>query len=131
MKKLAFFFVVLCTLLLGSVFSENNVSGRAQKQRAVTQLGQPITVHGVVLPAGRYLFVHDDATMSRGEACTYIYKGDAEIQSKLVVSFHCTPVERKKVGHFTIRSVATSPGVATLLEFQFNGDTESHIVPAK
>lgn len=128
MKKLIFSFVVLSLLLLGSVVVETKGSGAAHKQRAVTEFTQAITVHGVVLTPGKYLFVHDDAAMSRGESCTYIYKGDAEIRSKLMVSFHCTPVERKKTSHFTTRSAET-PGVVQLLEFQFDGDTESHLVP--
>jgi hypothetical protein len=129
MKQLAFFFVLLSSLLIGSIISETTGSSAAQKQRAIIQFGQPITVHGVVLPAGEYLFVHDDARMSRGESCTYIYKGTSAISSKLVVSFHCTPAQRKKVSHFTTRSVETAPGITQLLEFQFNGDTEAHLVP--
>ena len=31
---------------------------------------------------GEYLFVHDDAAMARGEACTYVYKGVDEKPGK-------------------------------------------------
>jgi hypothetical protein len=67
--------------------------------------------------------------MARGEACTFVYSGEAEIPSQLVVSFHCTPVERAKVGSFTVRTVLTLPGKYDLREFQFAGSTQAHLVP--
>ena len=90
-----------------------------------------ITVHGVVLTPGQYLFVHDDTAMARGDACTLIYKGDAADPNKLVVSFHCTPAERTKANHFVTRSTEKPGGVVELLEYQFKGDTEAHLVPAR
>jgi hypothetical protein len=78
---------------------------------------------------GDYLFVHDDAAMARGEACTYVYKGNAEVPDKLVVSFHCTPVPRTIVAHFTVRTMLISPGQSELSEFQFAGSNEGHLVP--
>jgi len=78
---------------------------------------------------GEYLFVHDDEAMARGEACTYVYKGVAEVANKLVVSFHCTPAPRTKVANFTVRTLLTTPGHPELREFQFAGSTETHLVP--
>jgi hypothetical protein len=83
---------------------------------------------GVTL-RGDYLFVHDDAAMVRGEACTYVYKGNAAVPDKLVVSFHCTPVPRTIVGHFTVRTMLIAPGQSELSEFQFAGSSEGHLVP--
>ena len=80
---------------------------------------------------GEYLFVHDEAAMKRGEDCTYVYKGNAPVPNKLVVSFHCVPVERTKATHFLVRSVETLPGLIEVQEFQFKGDTEAHGIPAK
>ena len=128
MKTFIFISVVLCALLLGSVSSNSTAATDGQKRRAVAEFDNPVTVHGVVLK-GKYLFVHDDAAMARGDACTYIYKGEAEARNKLVVSFHCVPVERAKAKNFLLRSVETSPGVTELQEFQFAGDTEGHAVP--
>lgn len=128
MKSIAFFVVVLCALIIGSVSWETKASDTAHKQRAVTNFDRAVVLHGVTLK-GQYLFVHDDAAMQRGEACTYVYEGNAPIPKKLVVSFHCVPVQRAKAKSFTVRSVETLPGLFEMQEFQFAGDTEGHAVP--
>ena len=129
MRKSFFIFVALGALVLGSFAFETNASRTAKKQLALTRFDKAVSVNGVVLTPGQYLFVHDDAAMAKGEACTYIYKGDAQVANKLAVSFHCTPLERAKAGHFVLRSTETPAGVVELREFQFKGDTESHVVP--
>jgi hypothetical protein len=98
------------------------------KEKAVAKFDKPVMLMGVVLK-GTYLFVHDNEAMARGDACTYVYKGVAELRDKLVVSFHCKPKDRTKVARFTVRSVQTSEGQHELTEFQFSGSTESHLVP--
>ena len=128
MKSVAFFLVVLCALIIGSVSWETRASNTARRQSAVANFDRAVVVHGVTLK-GQYLFVHDDAAMQRGEACTFVYEGNAAIAEKLVVSFHCVPVQRVKAKNFVIRSAETSPGVTELQEFQFGGDTEAHSVP--
>jgi hypothetical protein len=128
MKSVVFLFVLLCALMIGVGSSGSQASSKFRTQRAVTTFERPVNVRGVTLQ-GQYLFVHDDAAMARGEACTRIYKGDAPVAGKLVVSFHCVPVERAKSDHFVIRSIETSPGLVELQEFQFKGDTEAHAVP--
>ena len=128
MKSVAFFVAVLCALIIGSVSWETKASNTARKQSAVTNFDQAVVVHGVTLK-GEYLFVHDDAAMQRGEACTYVYEGNAPIPKKLVISFHCVPVQRAEAKHFILRAIETSPGVTELQEFQFAGDTEGHAVP--
>ena len=128
MKSVAFFVVVLCALIVGAVSWETKASNTARKQSAVTNFDRAVVLHGVTLK-GEYLFVHDDAAMQRGEACTYVYEGDSPIPRKLVVSFHCIPVERARAKNFMFRTVETSPGIAELQEFQFAGDTEGHAVP--
>ena len=128
MKSLAFFVVVLCALIIGSVSWDTKASNTAHKQSALTNFDQAVVLHGVTLK-GEYLFVHDDAAMQRGKACTYVYEGNAPIPNKLVVSFHCVPVQRMKAKTFMVRSVETSPGLTELQEFQFAGDTEGHAVP--
>jgi len=129
MKKLFFIFVTLGALVLASFALEANASN-VKKQRATMRFDKATTVHGVVLTPGQYLFVHDDAAMARGDACTLIYKGDTATANKLVVSFHCTPTERTKATHFVTRSTEKPGGVVELLEFQFKGDTEAHLIPA-
>ena len=130
MKKLFFIFVALGALVLGSFAFEANASRAVKKQQATTRFDKTMSVHGVVLTPGKYLFVHDDAAMTRGDACTYVYKGESQDPNKLVVSFHCTPAERTKAEHFMLRSAELPTGVVELREFQFKGDTEAHLVPA-
>ena len=128
MKSFVFISVVLCALILGSVSLTSTAANDGQKRRAVAQFDNPVTVQDVVLK-GKYLFVHDDAAMARGEACTYIYKGQAEVRDKLVVSFHCIHVERAQSKHFVWRTRETVPGIVELEEFQFSGETAAHGVP--
>jgi hypothetical protein len=128
MKTLVFFSVVFCALIFGSVSWKSAAAGDVQKRRAVAEFPNPITVQGIVLK-GKYLFVHDDAAMKRGEACTYIYKGVAEDRDNLVTSFHCTHVERSKANNFIWRSRETARGTEELFEFQFKGETAAHAVP--
>ena len=127
MKKLLFLFALVVTLALGT-FSPQAASNFSRKQMAVTQFSEPVVVQGKVLK-GEYLFVHDDAAMQRGEACTYIYKGSAPLKNKLVASFHCIPAQRAKTAYFAVRTEEKTPGVIELIEFQFAGDTEAHQVP--
>jgi len=130
MKSFLLFIAFLCavTLSSGSASTVTNAANAGKKERAVMKFAQPVTLMGKTLKGG-YLFVHDDEAMARGEACTFVYKGDAEIPGKLVVSFHCTPAVRDKVASFTVRTLLTSPGQYELREFQFAGSTEAHLVP--
>ncbi|HSE18159.1 MAG TPA: hypothetical protein VLB46_13975 [Pyrinomonadaceae bacterium] len=128
MKTLVFVSVVFFALILGSVSWNSAAATNIQKRKAVTEFTQPVTVQGVVLK-GKYLFVHDDAAMSRGDACTYIYDGDAEVRDHLVLAFHCTHVERPRVKNFVLRTREIAPGVVQLDEFQFSGETAGHGVP--
>ena len=128
MKRVAIFVVVLCALIIGSVSWDTRASNTVRKQSAVITFDRAVVLHGMTLK-GEYLFVHDDEAMQRGEACTYVYEGNVPIPKKLVVSFHCVPVQREKAKKFTVRSVETSPGITELQEFQFAGDTEAHAVP--
>ena len=129
MKSLFLLFALLFAVALSSSSAVVSKASNG-KQKAVAQFNEPVRLQGVLLK-GKYLFVHDDAAMRRGEACTFVYKGDAEIAGKLVVSFHCTPVQRQKVSSFSVRTEQVSPGINELREFQFSGETEAHGVPAK
>lgn len=128
MKTLVFVSVVLCALIFGSVSWKSTAATDVQKRKAVAVFPQPVSVQGVVLK-GKYLFVHDEAAMNRGDACTYIYKGEVEARDKLVTSFHCIHVERAKANNFIWRSRETAPGILELVDFQFSGETAAHGVP--
>jgi hypothetical protein len=124
--------LLLTALLFAVVLSSSSAvvtraSNPAKKQKATVLFNDPVRLMGVTLK-GQYLFVHDDAAMARGDACTFVYKGEAEISSKLVVSFHCTPTQRIKVGSFVVRTELVS-GFNELREYQFDGETEAHMVP--
>jgi hypothetical protein len=124
-------FFLLIALLFAVALSSSSIAvskaTASKKQRSVVQFNEPVMLQGVTLK-GQYLFVHDDAAMARGETCTFVYKGDAEIASKLVVSFHCTPVQRQKVDSFIVRTELIA-GITQLREYQFSGDSEAHMVP--
>lgn len=130
MKSVLLFIALICVVTLGSSLapSVSTATRAAKNDRAVMKFSQPVILMGVTL-LGEYLFVHDDPAMARGEACTFVYKGTAEIPAKLVASFHCTPAERDRVAHFTVRSREITPGINELSEFQFGGSTEAHLVP--
>jgi hypothetical protein len=119
---------LLFAVALSSSSSVASKAAPAKKQRAVMTFTTPVKLQGVMLK-GEYLFVHDDAAMARGEACTFVYKGTVETPSKLVVKFECTPIPRAKVGSFTVRTNDVA-GVSVLTEYQFEGQTESHGIPA-
>jgi hypothetical protein len=129
MKSVLLLFVAVCTLIIGSMAWESKAASDAGKQKAIAHFDRPVMLMGMTLQ-GDYLFVHDDAAMARGEACSFIYKGTSEVKKNLVVSFHCVPVERTKAKRFAVRTTESSPGVNALMEYQFEGDTEAHGVPA-
>ena len=130
MKRLLLFTALLCAVMLIGIQTPSFTSAAetAKKERAKMTFDQPVTMMGVTLK-GDYLFVHDDAAMARGDACTYVYKGNAERRNNLVISFHCNPKERSKAKHFITRTLKNSLGQYQLTEFQFAGSTEGHLVP--
>jgi hypothetical protein len=130
MKSFLLLIAVVCAVLLTSNSTPfvSNAADVAGKQSATMRFDKPVKLIDVTLK-GEYLFVHDDAAMARGDACSFVYKGLRESPANLVVSFHCTPANRGKVEHFTVRMLQTSPTEFELREFQFGGSTEAHLVP--
>jgi hypothetical protein len=123
---IALLFVV--TLSSSSTPTVTSAASAGKTERAIITFDRPVTLMDVTLK-GEYLFVHDDAAMARGEACTYVYKGTAENPDHLVASFHCIPLQRNRVDYFTVRTSPGATGDFELREFQFKGSTESHLVP--
>jgi len=97
-----------------------------KSDRATVQFTEPVKLLNVILK-GQYLFVHDEEKMASGQDCTFVY----DSAGKLIVSFHCIPVERSKARGFRIVSarVGTSNGPLEMKEYQFEGSTEAHQVP--
>jgi hypothetical protein len=131
MKSLLLFIAILCVVTLSSSLtpSVSNAANAAKKERAVVKFDEPVQLLGITLK-GKYLFVHNDAAMATGEACTFVYEGQAENVNNLVIAFHCTPAERARAGYFTVRTLPTLTGQYELREFQFAGSTEAHLVPS-
>jgi hypothetical protein len=131
MKRFAFAILVLGALVLGAgTPAVTGTDKNTRVQQAVVDFDTPTKLLNVMLK-GRYLFVHDEARMAKGEACTYVYNYAEDKRGELLVSFHCIPVERDKENNFTI-SVRIMPGVNLyeLTEYKFAGDTEGHKVPS-
>jgi hypothetical protein len=126
MRSFVLFVALLSALAFCAFPSQSTATG--PKHRATVRIVEPTLLQGAVLQ-GEYLFVHDDMAMQRGEACTYVYKGNAEVSDRLVASFHCIPEQRKKAAHFVVRTAQNKAGVVELREYQFSGDTEAHLVP--
>ena len=127
MKSLLLLATLLCAVALSSTAVVSKAANPVKKQKATVLFNEPVTLMGVTLK-GQYLFVHDDAAMARGEACTFVYKGDAAIASKLVVSFHCMPTQRLKVNSFIVRTELIA-GVNQLKEYQFAGTMCASVSP--
>ena len=127
MKSLLLFVTLLCVVALSSSAVGSKAANAGKRQKATTKFSQPVKLQGVTLK-GEYLFVHDDEAMARGEACTFVYKGNAPVKENLVLSFHCIPAQRFKVTSFTVRTQLIN-GADELREYQFAGDTEAHTVP--
>jgi len=79
--------------------------------------------------------VHDDQKMAKGEPCFYVYEysedvgGQPELKpDKLIVSFHCEPIQREKATHLVLTTGMASATLFELREIQFSGSSEGHRV---
>jgi len=125
MKRLLLAGSMLFAVMLLAAFAANAKTDSKINERATVQFNQTVKLMNVFL-RGEYLIVHDEGRMAKGEDCTYVY----DRSGKLVVSFHCTPVERPKATSFKIIATPLTPdGVSEIKEIQFAGSTEAHIVP--
>jgi len=125
MKRLLIAATMLAALIVTiGAFAVNSKAEAKNNERATIEFIQPVKLLSVILK-GEYLVVHDDALMAKGEDCTYVY----DRSGKLVVSFHCTPVERQKSNRFRVVTRRIDPsGISEVIEIQFAGSTEAHQV---
>jgi len=129
MKTFFLFIALLFVVTLSSSSVPTATKAAAGvKEKAVVKFDGNVTLMDIPLK-GEYLFVHDDAAMVRGEACTYVYQGVAEKPQNLILSFHCTPRIRAIAEHFIVRTLEVAPGQFEVREFQFAGTPEGHLVP--
>jgi hypothetical protein len=125
MKRLLLALSILAALaIILGVFSVRADTEPKKTESATVRFTEKVKLLNVILK-GEYTFVHDDAKMALGEDCTYVY----DRAGKLVVSFHCIPVERKKATSFRIVTSRVTNDLIELSEYQFAGDTEAHQVP--
>lgn len=127
MKRLLFTASMLAALVITiGVFSAQARTDAKKAQRATVEFNEPVKLLNVILK-GQYLFVHDEEKMASGQDCTYVY----DASGKLIVSFHCIPVERPKATGFRVLTVRVGPadGPKEMKEYQFYGSTEAHQIP--
>lgn len=133
--------VLLISLVFGSmtmiVSAVGSLAGAAQpgKEMAVVEIPDKTKLLKATLQ-GKYILVHDDEKMARGEPCFYVFEysqdpaGQPEVKpDKLVVSFHCEPVQREKANHVVLTYGMASATLFELREIQFAGSSEGHRVP--
>jgi hypothetical protein len=123
MKRVLIAESMLAALMLTiGAFAVHTKAEAKNNERATIEFTQTVKLLNVFLK-GEYLVVHDEALMAKGEDCTYLY----DRAGKLVVSFHCTPVERKKSDRFRVVTRRLDPsGLSEIIEIQFAGSTEAH-----
>jgi len=125
MKRL-FLLASILTALVVVIGVSAAQSNSPKQERANVEFTQTVKLVDVLLK-GDYLFVHDEERMAKGEDCTYVY----DAAGKLVVSFHCTPVDRPKAESFRVVTsrMNLAYGPPEITEIQFAGSTEAHRVP--
>jgi hypothetical protein len=120
--------IVLAGALIAFAPDGKAVSGK--KQTGVVEFSSRVKLRDIYL-SGKYLFVHDDERMARGEPCTEVYEYKDNRKGALVIEFHCKPVERTRSDKFFVRSVMLGPphNLPEIREYQFGGSAEGHQVP--
>jgi hypothetical protein len=129
-------FVLISLITLGALavsadlWPSARVKAAPHRHSAVVEFTETVKLQNVLL-RGQYLIIHDEELMARGEPCTYIYHGDRPDPAKLVISFHCIPVERDKAEGFkvTLSHHSGAYEIPEVKEYQFAGSTEGHQVP--
>lgn len=122
--------VVVGALGVSTFASRGDNVGPARRW-AIVNFSSPVQLGDQFL-MGQYLFVHDDAKMAKGEACTSIYRFDPRTGPKeQVIAFHCTPVQREVCDKATFKVRDRAQDIPLLTEYQFAGDSEGHGVPAR
>ena len=128
MKRIMLSLIIGLPLLFGFTLAQRHTE-TATKDVAVVEFTEK-TKLGEAILFGNYYFEHDDSRMARGEPCMNVYSYEGGTHGKLIVSFHCIPVERPKARDVIVSLVMTdTPDVFLLKEIQFKGSTKGHLVP--
>ena len=117
--------LALATLIL---LTPRTIAAPAVKWAAVN-LTDTTWIAGAFV-SGPVVFVHDDNKMARGEPCTSVHRFEpGKGVGEELVAFHCKPRWGKAPSSFT-KGVSRMPdGPPVLIEYQFAGDEEAHLVP--
>jgi hypothetical protein len=123
--------MVILGVLIFSIMipSPSTVASTTKIDRVVVSLDEPVRLSGVVLQPGRYLFLHHDGMMERGQPCMYIYTLDSPNEGTRVVAFHCTAVTRPRAVEFRLVIRKVPNDLPQAIEVQFAGTAEGHLVP--
>lgn len=136
MKRLLLMTLIFsATGMIVGAFASFATAAPPEKEMAVVNIPDKTKLLKTTLQ-GKYIFVHDDSKMAKGGPCFYVYEysedqaGQPEVKpEKLVVSFHCQPIERPKADQIVLTYGMASPDLFELREIQFPGATEGHRVP--
>jgi hypothetical protein len=127
--------VVAATAIIASAFASVAAAAPPGKEMSIANIPDKTKLLKATLQ-GKYIFVHDDEKMAKGEACMYVYEysedqaGKPEARpEKLVVSFHCQSVQRDKATQIVLTYGMLSADTFELREIQFPGSTNAHRVP--
>lgn len=125
-------------IIVGSLFvlaalgiAASSITAAPAVKWAAINLTQTTSIAGAFV-SGPVVFVHDDERMARGEPCTSVHRFDEKTGvGEQIVAFHCTPRWGKAPATFTKSTTIKPDGPPVLTEYQFAGDEESHLVPAR
>ena len=129
--------VAVAVVILGVVCGRLALAQTPKKEMAVVDLPDKTKMMKEILQ-GKYIFVHDEERMAKGEPCFYIYKysqdaaGKPEVKDEnLVLSFHCQHLERAKAPQIvmTYVMVAGQSDLFEIKEVQFANSTAVHRLP--
>jgi len=125
-------------VLVGTAMARVQATDSPKQELAVVDLTDKTKFVKEILQ-GKYIFVHDEARMAKGEACFYVYKYATDAAGKpdprkdnLVLSFHCQHVDHAKAAQIvlTYTMVPDMPDGFEIREVQFAGSAVGHRVPA-
>ncbi|HZR25682.1 MAG TPA: hypothetical protein VFA59_18940 [Vicinamibacterales bacterium] len=128
--------ILVAAFVLAGTFGASTFASRGDhvgpaRRWAIVNFTSPVQLADQYL-MGPYLFVHDDAKMAKGEACTSIYRFDPKTGPKeQVIAFHCTPIQREVCDKATFKVLDRAQDIPLLTEYQFAGDSEGHGVPGR
>ncbi len=126
-----FFVGIMVLFAVAAVTVVAAMDRNATRQQGVAYFARPTQVAGQIV-FGKTLIVHDDEKMARGEPCTTLYRTKNGKPEELV-SFMCKPEERPPIEKFTVKCARNRFNDMTdvLVEYQFAGETEAHVVPER